>query len=288
MTKKSTTEDARRDSHLTVPQVEVRAKLEERVASGREMLERSISSQPELEQLWRDYLIWNDYNAEFLSRIVDSDVLRSEYSDSIGIVVGYAHPSFEEVLEDRHDYIERNLTTLQSIMARLELMPERLEPAASSVQASSLRGASKRVFLVHGHDTGVLGSVEAFLRKLGLDVVILKDEPNKGQTIIEKVESNADVGFAVVLLTGDDEGHQRQMRDALVPRARQNVIFELGYFIGRLGRPRVCALYESGVELPSDYSGVTFIHWSEDESWKFLLLRELKAAGLPVNANDVL
>jgi predicted nucleotide-binding protein len=102
----------------------------------------------------------------------------------------------------------------------------------------SPRPASKKVFLVHGRDTGALESVEAFLRKLSLAVTILKDEPNKGQTIIEKVESNADVGFAVVLLTGDDEGRQRRVADTLLPRARQNAIFELGYFIGLLGRSR--------------------------------------------------
>jgi predicted nucleotide-binding protein len=180
------------------------------------------------------------------------------------------------------------MNRLQSIVGRLELIPEE-NPCAPDLHKTLASGlASAKVFLVHGHDTGALGSVEAFLRKLNLAVTILRDEPNKGQTIIEKVESNADVGFAVVLLTGDDEGHQRQVKDALLPRARQNVIFELGYFIGRLGRSRVCALYENGVELPSDYSGVIFIHWSEDENWKFLLLRELKEAGLPVDANAAL
>ncbi len=93
--------------------------------------------------------------------------------------------------------------------------------------------------------------------------------------------------FAVVLLTGDDEARLRGTSNELLPRARQNVILELGYFLGRLGRRRVCALCESGVEIPSDYQGVLFMLIDPSERWRFDLVRELKAAGFDVDANKV-
>ena len=94
-----------------------------------------------------------------------------------------------------------------------------------------------------------------FVRNLGIKPVVLFEEPGKGQTIIEKLESNSDVLFAVVLLTPDDFG-QATEEGKLQPRARQNVVLELGYFLGKLGRANVAVLYDESVELPSDYHGV--------------------------------
>ncbi len=107
--------------------------------------------------------------------------------------------------------------------------------------------------------------------------------------IIEKFEDYADVGFAVVLLTPDDQGGLAEAAtDQLQPRARQNVIFELGYFIGRLSRARVCPLYVAGVEIPSDYSGVVFVPLDDAGMWRMQLAKELKAAGFDVDMNRAL
>lgn len=100
---------------------------------------------------------------------------------------------------------------------------------------------SDRIFIVHGHDAAARESVARFLENLGFEAVILHEQANRGRTVIEKVEANSDVGFAVVLLTPDDLGRGISEAD-LEPRARQNVLLELGYFIGRLGRENVCAL----------------------------------------------
>ncbi len=100
-----------------------------------------------------------------------------------------------------------------------------------------------RIFLVHGHDEAVLQEVARFLEQLDQDVIVLREQPNRGRTIVEKFEDFSDVGFAVVLLTADDRGGPIAATfDEQQPRARQNVILELGYFLGRLGRSRVCAL----------------------------------------------
>ena len=149
------------------------------------------------------------------------------------------------------------------------------------------RTNTKEVFIIHGRDNEAKETVARFLQNLGLTPVILHEQPNQGRTIIEKFERNAQVGFAVALLTPDDVGALKNEEKKLKPRARQNVVFELGYFLGRLGRERVCALTKGNVELPSDYDGVAYISL-DDGGWKMDLIRELKNVGFNVDANKAL
>jgi predicted nucleotide-binding protein len=142
------------------------------------------------------------------------------------------------------------------------------------------------IFVVHGHDEARRSEVTAFLRQVTkLGVVIMNEKANLGRTVIEKFEQNAARAvYAVVLLTGDDEGgpvgNSNRHR-----RARQNVIFELGFFIGAIGRRRVTVLYEEGVELPSDLSGVLWVPLDKKGSWKPKLAKELKYAPLKRTRN---
>jgi predicted nucleotide-binding protein len=143
---------------------------------------------------------------------------------------------------------------------------------------------SNRVFIVHGQDVGTRESVARLLHQLGLSPVILAEQPNQGQTIIEKFEqSSSNVGYAVVLLTPDDIGASNNKPDDLKPRARQNVIFELGYFVAKLGRRYVCALLKGGVEIPSDYHGVVYVSM-DSVDWKWHLALEIKQV-IPIDLN---
>ena len=144
---------------------------------------------------------------------------------------------------------------------------------------------TKKVFIVHGRDDAAKATVARFLEQLDLKLVILHEQSNQGRTIIEKFEQHAHVGFAVALLTSDDIGALQEDVRNLKPRARQNVIFEFGYFIGRLGRNRICALTKGDVEIPSDYSGVIYIPLDDAGGWQMKLVRELKEAGIDVDAN---
>ena len=143
---------------------------------------------------------------------------------------------------------------------------------------------SRKVFLVHGHDERVKYSVARFLDKLNLEVIILHEQPNKGRTVIEKFEQHSDVGFAVVLLTPDDIG-SLAADSKTQARARQNVILELGYFFGKLGRERVCAIHSGGVELPSDIHGIIYIPFDAGGGWRLELAKEVRAAGIDVDMN---
>jgi predicted nucleotide-binding protein len=162
-----------------------------------------------------------------------------------------------------------------------EGLPANISPAVSP------EAAGDRIFIVHGHDEGILQGVARFLETLKQNVIILKEKPGKGKTIIEKFEDHAkDVGFVVVLLTSDDRGGPRDTKyKDQQARARQNVVFELGYFIGRLGRNRVCALRVPDVEIPSDYSGVQYITLDSSRTWQLELAREMRAAGLNIDMN---
>ena len=146
---------------------------------------------------------------------------------------------------------------------------------------------SNRVSVIHGHDEAARETVARFLEKLDFQPIILYEQANKGRTIIEKFEEHADVPFAVVLLTPDDVGKLKNEESDLKPRARQNVILELGFFLGRLGRDRVCPLVKGDVETPSDYDGVVYTKLDGAGAWKMKLVQELKAAGFGVDANRV-
>jgi predicted nucleotide-binding protein len=186
---------------------------------------------------------------------------------------------------------QRFLERLDSLAAVVKSSLHELELMGVSETVPSVRGAavmksdSRNVFLVHGHDDAMKESVARFLEKLDLHPIILHEQPNKGRTVIEKFEAHSDVGFAVVLLTPDDVGGLASSPDKPSPRARQNVILELGYFIGRLGRAKVCALHKGGVEIPSDIHGVLYVPYDAGNGWRLKLASEIKAAGIAVDLN---
>lgn len=166
----------------------------------------------------------------------------------------------------------------QAILAR-----KRPENSLSPSKQGSAT-ASSRVFVVHGRDEAILQQVARFLEALDLTPIVLFEQPAKGRTVIEKLERESDVAFAIVLLTPDDVGSLAG-GGQLHPRARQNVVLELGFFLGKLGRSRVAVLYDESVELPSDYRGVEYIKLDAEGAWKLTLAREIKAAGFLVDMN---
>lgn len=141
----------------------------------------------------------------------------------------------------------------------------------------------ERVFIVHGHNHEAKNELELFLKELGLKPIVLQREADEGQTIIEKFERYSKVGYAIILLTPDDVVTSSELSDDskknVERRARQNVIFEFGYFVGRLGRNRVCCLYQEGVTLPSNVHGFIYKSFKNQiDEVKYALIKELRAA----------
>jgi predicted nucleotide-binding protein len=174
--------------------------------------------------------------------------------------------------------MHRDVRRLTSILDRLPLFASPLaEPPTSPAKSPSIL----RVFVVHGHDEKLRLSVLRFLEATttNFTVQVLSEAVNRGRTIIEKFEEEAGPAtFAVVLLTGDDEGGPKGTDERHL-RGRQNVVLELGYFFGKLGRGRVVILHEEGVELPSDMQGIAYIPLDNHDGWMLKLEKELRAAG---------
>lgn len=177
------------------------------------------------------------------------------------------------------------------------VLAEAIEEAAiglPSEQATSIgRGARphrehrNKAFIVHGHDDASRETLARFLERLGIEAIVLHEQPTGGRTIIEKLEHYSDVDFAIVLLTPDDVGGESTSATQQ-PRARQNVVLELGYFVGKLGRQHVCALYQGPLELPSDYLGVGYVPLDQGGGWRLQLAKELRTAGFTVDMNQAL
>lgn len=148
------------------------------------------------------------------------------------------------------------------------------------------RSMMRSVFIVHGHDNSTKVDVARTVHLLtGENPIILHEKPNQGRTLIEKFEGHAaEAGFVVVLATADDVGRTKSA-DEDRPRARQNVVFEWGFFVGALGRDKVAVVYEEGVELPSDILGVAYIPLGTGDQWKHDLAREMRTAGIDADSN---
>ncbi len=251
--------------------------------------EIKINNESELDSSKQKYKKWSEFNSELLKRIFNNDVIANEYNYTHGSGRVVPDPiwgnSFPVLHENYQNSISAKLEKLDSIFNRLELIPFS-ESVVSSVEPA-VKIDNNDVFIVHGHDEEAKQTVARIIEKIGLRAIILHEQPNKGRTIINKFQDYSNVGFAVVLLTPDDIGSSRAEQDNLKSRARQNVVFELGFFLGKLGNERVCALKKGDLDLPSDYQGVLWINIDENNAWQLLLAKELKAAGYRVDLNNL-
>ena len=202
-------------------------------------------------------------------------------------------PDYKIRNHELHEYYVHSLgivtVLLESMIEEVEkYWRDEIQESTPYINSTSGRTNTNEIFVIHGRDNQTKETVARFLEHLNLKPIILHEQSNQGRTIIEKFEQHAQVGFAIALLTPDDAGALQGDERNLKPRARQNVVFEFGYFIGRLGRKHVCALTKGNVEIPSDYDGVIYIPLDDVGGWKMKLVKELKGAGIDVDANRAL
>lgn len=198
------------------------------------------------------------------------------------------------------DGVSRLISHMRGDIERADLI-ECDEPSSietrKSITISKSKNLSNDIFIVHGHSEEMKQSVARVVATLGLNSIILHEQPNEGRTIIEKFESNAGkINFAIILLSADDwaeseellkKVRKEEIKTYLKKRARQNVVFEMGYFIGRLSRANVFILLQEGVEKPGDLDGIVYTPYDTAGAWNIKLVKELKVAGYDVDANKL-
>ncbi len=276
---------------LLVPRAEAAEKITAQINSGRKIVS-SLGPPPgigfgfdraaTLRAVVTEAEKWAKFTIDLLKGLITDLSIDREFGDSV--IRRYGGDQTTEFLA----WMDERLHGLDSILQRLPLFPSALKPVQATAAPAPAKQPSKDIFIVHGHDDAAKHEVARFIEKLGLHPIILHEKPDKGRTVIEKVEQHSDVGFAVVLLTPDDIGHPKDKPTEPKPRARQNVVLELGYFIGILGRARVCALLKGDIEIPTDFAGVLYKPIDAKGAWRFELAREIKAAGIEVDLNNAL
>lgn len=229
---------------LLVSRNEAAEKITAQIARGSEIRDAHITSWETLKTAETERSKWTKYVDELLMRIFDSPSLANEFNPPIGFAIaGGPSDLARDVREFLRD-MDRDIATLESIRERLELIPE-LRSERTKTKEEIRKGAvnGRAVFVVHGQDTGAKQEVARFLERLELRAIVLHEQPDAGRTLIEKFEAYSDVGSAVVLLTPDDVGSPQNRQSEARPRARQNVIFELGFFRRQVRkRPGHCPL----------------------------------------------
>lgn len=177
------------------------------------------------------------------------------------------------------------INLIDTIIEELKLFPKSI--SKNIIDESNKDIDRTKVFIVHGHDGGAKNEVARFIEKLGFEAKILHEQVDSGATIIEKLEKHTDVGFAIVLYTACDIGGVKSQPANLKPRARQNVVFEHGLLIGKIGRKNVVALVKGDIEIPNDISGVVYKSMDTGGAWKYNIAKEMKSSGYNVDMNKI-
>ena len=280
---------------LRVSREEAHQQIEEQIEKGRQLHAQQINSDGELEAARMESRKWSDYNKTLLLKLFDNtSIAEDAYTDFREPLLAYSgSTSLSDGLRCYQNAMSFSINSLESIRDQLELYDE---PSEMLQAISGNEGVSDtpqstfgdEVFIVHGHDDEAKETVARFVENFGIEATILHEQANRGQTIPEKFEEHAsEAGFAIILLTPDDVGASKDETDDPKPRARQNVVLELGYFWGRLGRGHVCVLYKGGVELPSDMQGLLYVPMNSPDEWQLQLAREMRQAGLPIDLNQL-
>ncbi len=228
-----------------------------------------------------EYNKWKKYNVELLKQSFNTsgNEYLKEYEEAERDRI------WSDFVVERKDDIQKQITVLESLIERLSLIPTNDEIVKQDIKSE--QKITNKIFIVHGHDNEIKQIVARTLTQIKLEPIILHEQADQGRTIIEKFEQNSsEVNFAIILLTADDIGKAEKETD-YKSRARQNVVFEMGYFIGKLGRKKVFLLLENGVDKPGDLDGIVYVPIDNADGWKLKLVKELKVAGYNVTADDL-
>lgn len=275
---------------LAVSREDAKQRLQDRIDKGMELKVKQVNTREAFDELSNAYSKWDSFNSELLRRIFTTDEAVKEYEFWGVMSIGMYESSLSEKIADVYKDVDKKIHRLDSIIERLELIPLAVSASAPEQLQTGSISRSKKVFVVHGHDDVAKTNLEVFLHEVGLEPVVLHRQADQGLTVIEKFEKHSEVGYAFILLTPDEaaylagDAQKPESERKIEWRARPNVIFEFGYFIGKLGRSRVCCLYTGNVSLPSDVNGMIYKRYEKSiEEVGYSIIKDLKAAGYGVS-----
>ena len=283
MAQKKSVDQPKQETILTISNSSFKTQLEDRLKQGDELLNIAVDNSS-VEQFQSQYRQWNDYNFEMLKR--SFNITANEFMDS------YNHAGFtflgqmgevpnQPVLSTKN-LIKYKIENLKSLLNRADLIKsEHLDKINKPFKSLNMT----EVFVVHGHDDLAKTKAARFIEQLGLKPIVLHEQSSSGRTIIEKIEEYTNVGFGIILYTACDVGGKDP--DNLKARARQNVVFEHGYLMGKIGRRNICAVVKGDIETPSDISGVVYTQMDNHDAWHFHLAKELRSAGYQIDMNKI-
>jgi len=265
---------------------EVEDRLRSQLEKGKKLRDLPITSEENLEDAQREMTKWEKFTRSVLELCIQGSMVEDFKQPPYGIVVS-GRPLGSRARDFRDD-MKFMIASLESIIDRLQLIPHETARIKELPDDEASFHGGKRVFIVHGHDNEMKQTVARVVEKLGLEALVLHEKPSGGLTLIEKLEKYAnEADYAVILLSPDDEGRE-EAHSELQARPRQNVVFELGYFMGKLKRDRTCAIVKGNLEITSDISGVVYIQMDHGGGWKSELVAELKKAGFKVSADSLI
>ena len=215
--------------------------------------------------------------------IIESDISYEEYS--IQKQHSVCPAMYRDILAN--DKYFKDITIRIRKECESQIQEDTSKPEAPTPNITQAPMDTSQVFIVHGHDKLARLEVANFIKSLGLKDIVLNEQASSGKTIIEKIEEYTNVGFGIVLYTPCDLGASQEKKDELKARARQNVVFEHGYLIGKIGRENVCALVKGDIETPTDISGVVYIPMDEGGGWKLAVAKEMKTCGYDIDLNKI-
>lgn len=287
--KPSTTEYI--STELIKPLREFNQMLENRIKIGEELFKRDILTHENFDELRKDFSNWNEYNSEYLKHAFNKDF--NEYKKSYDNVnninvffIGGQKETPAQELKKFKDKIGTKLDNLKKLRLKSELL--KTNTADRVVEAEIIEKLNKtEVFIVHGHDEEAKAKTARFITKLGFTPIILHEQVSSSKTVIEKIEKYTNVGFGIILYTPCDLGAKNEENPNFQNRARQNVVFEHGFLIGKIGRENVCALVKGEVETPNDISGVVYVKMDNDSAWEIKIAKELRNSGYDVDLNKL-
>lgn len=270
-------------TYLLISKDEFSELLNQRIIEGEKIYSKQCYSEELLTKLYSLLHNWDTFNSIILKTSFDppNNEYLNEYR-ALQLTI------YNDTLQNRVNLIKNNINAkiefLRSMLGISALYKNSLL-GARTIQKENIPLDKTKIFVVHGHDDVARLEICRFVEKLGFEPIVLHEQPNSGKTIIEKIESYSDVGFGIILYTPCDIGSKDSINPTFKSRARQNVVFEHGYLIGKIGRNNVTALVKDDVETPSDISGVVYI--SMNNNWKLILANELRSSGYPVDLNKI-